>query len=302
MSNFLEKKIETDLLPDHRSHGQTVTTRFPPEPNGYLHIGHAKSILLNFGLAKKFDGQCNLRFDDTNPVTEETEYVESIMEDVLNLPFRSSNLNGDSCISSTNYCHTKNKLFNYSESLSQVQWVCQALELPHVVEGGLKPWRDNLFYTSDYFPFLHKYAIELIKAGKAYVDSQSPEDVRLNRGGEDRAGVDSPFRTRSIEENLKLFEEMTDGKHAEGTQLLRAKIEDWEHPETKLKTSAMNHPNMNMRDPPIYRIKFATHHRSGDTWKVYPIYDFAHGQSDAIEHITHSICTLEFENHNQLYR
>ncbi|CAD7945805.1 unnamed protein product [Amoebophrya sp. A120] len=244
--NFLEKKIDNDLAPGGRSHGKTVTTRFPPEPNGYLHIGHAKSILLNFGLAKKYDGQCNMRFDDTNPVTEETEYVESILQDV--------------------------------------EWVCEALELPWVKHGE-KPWRDNLFYASDYFDLMFQYAKELIEVGKAYVDSQTPEEVKTSREN----GTNSPFRERSVAENMKLFEEMQEGKHPEGTLLLRAKID-------------MQSPNFNLRDPPIYRIRFADHHRTGSKWKVYPIYDFAHGQEDAIEHITHSICTLEFENHNILYR
>eukprot|EP00392_Amoebophrya_sp_AT5.2_P009124 g9152.t1 len=231
--NFLEKKIDNDLLPGNRSFGKTVTTRFPPEPNGYLHIGHAKSILLNFGLAKKYDGQCNMRFDDTNPT----------------------------------------------------EWICEALELPWVVMNQEKPWRDNLFYASDYFELMFQYAKELIATGKAYVDSQSGQEVKESR----EQGKDSPFRTRSVEENMTLFEEMQAGKHPEGSLLLRAKID-------------MQSPNFNLRDPPIYRIRFASHHRTGDKWKVYPIYDFAHGQEDAIEHITHSICTLEFENHNVLYR
>lgn len=221
---------------------------------------------MNFGIAKQYDGQCNMRFDDTNPVTEETEYVDGIMEDVC--------------------------------------WITSALDLPWVKgskssaeyakKGGKlydKPWRDQLLYTSDYFEDLHKMATELIKAGKAYVDSETPEEIKLHRGGfqngVDVPAVDSKYRNRSVEENLKLFQEMTEGKYEEKTQLLRAKID-------------MQSPNMNLRDPPIYRILKAPHHRSGDKWKVYPIYDFAHGQSDCIEHITHSICTLEFENHNIL--
>ena len=246
--NFLEKKIDGDLLPGGRSHGKTVTTRFPPEPNGYLHIGHAKSVLLNFGLALQYNGQCNLRFDDTNPVTEETEYVESIESDV--------------------------------------EWISSALDLPWVVNEGKKPWRDNLFFASDYFPQFYEYAKELVLAGKAYVDSQTPEQVKAGREGE---GTDSPFRNRTIEENMKLLEEMKDGKHEEGTQLLRAKID-------------MHHDNFVMRDPPLYRIKKVAHHRTGEQWCIYPMYDFAHGQEDAIEHITHSICTLEFENRNMLYQ
>jgi glutaminyl-tRNA synthetase len=249
--SFLEKWIDTDLAPGGRCHGKKIMTRFPPEPNGYLHIGHAKSILTNFGLAQKYGGQCNLRFDDTNPETEEVEYVESIKEDVC--------------------------------------WVTQALKLEQCKNGGM-PWRDSLFFASDYFDQMHDFAIDLIKAGKAYVDSQSPEDVQSNRGGgkTNAPGVDSPFRDRSVEENLRLFAEMQAGEHAEGSMLLRAKID-------------MNHTNMNMRDPPMYRIRFAKHHNTGDKWKVYPIYDFAHGNEDAIEGITHSICTLEFENHRELY-
>lgn len=249
--NFLEKWIDEDLAPGGRCHGKKVMTRFPPEPNGYLHIGHAKSILTNFGLAQKYGGQCNLRFDDTNPETEETEYVESIKDDVC--------------------------------------WITQALGLEQCKNGG-KPWRDSLFFASDYFDQMHAFAVDLIKAGKAYVDSQSPEEVQKNRGGgpENKPGIDSPFRNRTVEENLRLFTEMQEGKHAEGSLLLRAKID-------------MTHPNMNLRDPPMYRIRFAEHHRTGGKWKVYPIYDFAHGNEDAIEGVTHSICTLEFENHRALY-
>ncbi|CAE7468184.1 glnS [Symbiodinium sp. CCMP2592] len=248
--SFLEK-IDTDLAKGGRCHGQKVLTRFPPEPNGYLHIGHAKSITINFGLAQKYGGGCNLRFDDTNPDTEETEYVESIQEDVC--------------------------------------WVCQGLDMEKCKAGG-KPWVGEPVYASDYFQKMYDFAIDLIKHGKAYVDSQTPEEVQKNRGGgpNNLPGVDSPFRNRSVEENLRLFEEMQAGKHAEGSLLLRAKID-------------MNHPNMNMRDPPMYRIRFSHHHRTGDRWKVYPIYDFAHGNEDAIEGVTHSICTLEFENHRALY-
>jgi len=249
--NFLEKWIEADIAKGGRCEGKKVMTRFPPEPNGYLHIGHAKSILTNFGLAQKYDGQCNLRFDDTNPETEEVEYVESIKDDVC--------------------------------------WITQALNLEQCKNSG-KPWRDSLFFASDYFEQMHAFAVDLIKKGKAYVDSQTPEEVQKNRGGGEKnlPGVDSPNRNRSAEENLKLFTEMQEGKHAEGSLLLRAKID-------------MQHPNMNMRDPPMYRIRFAEHHRAGNRWKVYPIYDFAHGNEDAIEGVTHSICTLEFENHRALY-
>jgi len=251
--SFLEKWIESDLADGGRCNKlkQKVLTRFPPEPNGYLHIGHAKSIMVNFGLANKYGGQCNLRFDDTNPDTEETEYVEAIQEDVA--------------------------------------WVCQALNMEKVKKGG-KPWKNEPLYASDYFQQMYDFAIDLIKNGKAYVDSQTPEEVQKNRGGgqNNLPGVDSPFRNRSVEENLKLFQEMQDGKHAEGALLLRAKID-------------MKHPNMNMRDPPMYRIRHSHHHRSGDKWKVYPMYDFAHGNEDAIEGVTHSICTLEFENHRALY-
>eukprot|EP00928_Gymnodinium_smaydae_P037547 TRINITY_DN26046_c0_g1_i1.p1 TRINITY_DN26046_c0_g1~~TRINITY_DN26046_c0_g1_i1.p1 ORF type:complete len:755 (+),score=226.07 TRINITY_DN26046_c0_g1_i1:39-2267(+) len=250
--NFLEKWIDADLEKGGRCHGKKIMTRFPPEPNGYLHIGHAKAILTNFGLAQKYNGQCNLRFDDTNPETEEVEYVESIKEDVC--------------------------------------WITKALNLEQCKNGG-KPWREGLFFASDYFEQMHAFAIDLIKQGKAYVDSQTPEEVQKNRGGGEQnlPGVDSPFRNRSVEENLRLFAEMQEGKHPEGSLLLRAKID-------------MQHPNMNLRDPPMYRIRYAKHHRAGDRWKVYPIYDFAHGNEDAIEGVTHSICTLEFENHNALYR
>lgn len=244
--DFIRTAIVEDLKPGGRCEGKQIVTRFPPEPNGYLHIGHAKAILFNFGLAQDFNGQCNLRFDDTNPLTEETEYVESIKEDV--------------------------------------RWVAQALNLPWVKDEGKDPWRDNLFFASDYFDKYYEMAVGLIKTGKAYVDSQSEEE--LKKGRED--GLDSPFRDRSIEENMTLFEEMRAGKHAERTQLLRAKID-------------MQSPNPNLRDPPIYRIRFADHHRTGDKWCIYPIYDFAHGQGDAIEGVTHSCCTLEFENHRALY-
>jgi len=249
--NFLEKWIEESLAPGGRCHGKKIMTRFPPEPNGYLHIGHAKSILTNFGLANKYGGQCNLRFDDTNPETEEVEYVESIKADV--------------------------------------EWICEALNMEQCKNGG-KPWNDSLFFASDYFDQMHAFAVNLIKQGKAYVDSQTADEVQKNRGGgpQNLPGVDSPNRTRSVEENLRLFTEMQEGKHKEGSLLLRAKI-------------SMQHTNMNMRDPPMYRVRFAKHHNTGDKWKIYPIYDFAHGSEDSIEGVTHSICTLEFEMHRELY-
>lgn len=231
--NFLEEIIE-----DHLATGRytSIHTRFPPEPNGYLHIGHAASICLNFGLARKYKGKCNLRFDDTNPVTEETEYVESIMNDVQWLGF---------------------------------QW-------------------DELHYTSDYFGQLYGFAVQLIEKGLAYVDDSSSEEMAAMKGDLNKPGANSPFRDRSVEENLRLFGEMRDGKYPDGAKVLRAKID-------------MAHPNLLLRDPIIYRIKHASHHRTGDTWCVYPMYDFAHGQSDSIEQITHSICTLEFIHHRPLY-
>lgn len=232
--NFIEEIIEKDL--EAGTHEGRVHTRFPPEPNGYLHIGHAKSICLNFGLAKKYNGKCNLRFDDTNPVTEETEYVESIMNDVRWLGF---------------------------------DW-------------------DELHYTSDYFDQLHDFAVDLIKKGLAYVDDSTSEEIAALKGNIDRPGTNSPFRDRTVEENLQLFTEMREGKYADGEKVLRAKID-------------MAHPNMLLRDPIIYRIKHAHHHRTGDKWCIYPMYDFAHGQSDSIEKITHSICTLEFIHHRPLY-
>jgi len=231
--NFLEEIIESDLSSGkHRS----IITRFPPEPNGYLHMGHAKSICLNFGLSLKFGGYTNLRFDDTNPVTEDTEYVESIKNDV--------------------------------------QWL------------GFQ-WKNEL-YASDYFPQLYEFALVLIRKGLAYVDDSTSEEIAAQKGTPTQPGTDSPFRSRSIEENLKLFQEMKDGKYKDGAKVLRAKID-------------MGHTNMHMRDPILYRIKHAHHHRTGDQWCIYPMYDFAHGQSDAIEKITHSICTLEFIPHRELY-
>ncbi len=232
--NFIEEIIEKDLADG--THNGRVHTRFPPEPNGYLHIGHAKSICLNFGLAKKYNGKCNLRFDDTNPVTEDTEYVDSIMNDVRWLGF---------------------------------EW-------------------DELHYTSDYFTQLHDFAVDLIHKGLAYVDDSSAEEIAAMKGNIDRPGTNSPYRDRSVEENLELFAAMRAGKYADGEKVLRAKID-------------MGHPNLLLRDPIIYRIKHAHHHRTGDTWCIYPMYDFAHGQSDSIEEITHSICTLEFIHHRPLY-
>lgn len=234
-ANFLKQIIEKDL-----EAGKTagkVVTRFPPEPNGYLHLGHAKSICLNFGLAQEYKGFCHLRFDDTNPVTEDTEYVESIMEDVRWLGF---------------------------------------------------DWGHHLHYASDYFEQIYQWAEQLIKDGKAYVDSLSEEELRKYRGDFTTPGQDSPYRTRSVEENLDLFRRMRAGEFAEGQHVLRAKID-------------MKSPNMNMRDPLLYRIRKVSHHRTGDTWCIYPMYDFAHPLSDAIEHVTHSICTLEFQDHRPFY-
>lgn len=232
--NFIEEIIEKDIQAG--THGGRVLTRFPPEPNGYLHIGHAKSICLNFGVAQRYGGQTNLRFDDTNPVTEDTEYVESIKQDVRWLGFS---------------------------------------------------WAQEL-YASDYFDQLYAYAIQLIQSGFAYVDDSTSEEIAKAKGTPTQAGTNSPFRQRSVEENLQLFQEMKDGKHPEGSKVLRAKID-------------MASPNMLMRDPVIYRIKFAHHHRTGDAWCIYPLYDFAHGQSDSLEQITHSVCTLEFVPHRELY-
>jgi glutaminyl-tRNA synthetase len=231
--NFLEEIVENDLKSGKYS---TIITRFPPEPNGYLHMGHAKSICLNFGLANRYGGYTNLRFDDTNPVTEETEYVESIKNDVKWLGFT---------------------------------------------------WKNEL-YASDYFAELYGFAVKLIEKGLAYVDDSTSDEIAAQKGSPTQPGKDSPFRNRSVEENIRLFEEMKDGKHPDGSKVLRAKVD-------------MGHINMHMRDPIIYRIKHAFHHRTGDKWCVYPMYDFAHGQSDAIEKVTHSICTLEFIPHRELY-
>ena len=231
--NFLEEIVEEDL---RSGKWKSIRTRFPPEPNGYLHIGHAKSICLNFGLAEKYGGKTNLRFDDTNPVTEETEYVDSIQEDVKWLGF---------------------------------QW-------------------DNVYYASDYFPRLYEFAVDLIKKELAYVDDSTAEEIAASKGTPTEPGRPGIGRERTAEENLQLFEDMKAGKYAEGEKVLRAKID-------------LSSPNMHMRDPIIYRIKHAHHHRTGDEWCIYPMYDFAHGQSDSIENITHSICTLEFEVHRPLY-
>jgi glutaminyl-tRNA synthetase len=234
-AHFIKQIIEEDLKTN--KWGGRVHTRFPPEPNGYLHIGHAKSICLNFGLAAEYGGLCNLRFDDTNPSKEEQEYVDSIQEDVRWLGFS---------------------------------------------------WDDRLFYASDYFEQLYDYAIQLIKMGKAYVCNLSAEEIRAHRGTLTEAGTESPYRYRSIEENLELFERMRRGEFRDGEMVLRAKID-------------MASPNMNMRDPVIYRIKHESHHRTGDKWCIYPMYDYTHCLSDSLERITHSICTLEFEDHRPLY-
>lgn len=231
--NFLEEIIESDLK---SGKVKSIMTRFPPEPNGYLHLGHAKSICLNFGLANKYGGKTNLRFDDTNPSKEETEYVDSIKEDIKWLGFE---------------------------------------------------WAEER-YASDYFDQLYVWAEELIERGLAYVDDQNQEEISKGRGSVDKPGIESPYRNRSVEENLKLFREMKAGKYADGEKVLRAKID-------------MAHPNMLFRDPLLYRIKHESHHRTGDKWCIYPMYDYTHGQSDSIEHITHSICTLEFDVHRPLY-
>jgi glutaminyl-tRNA synthetase len=234
-SNFIQNIINEDI--EKNTYGGRVHTRFPPEPNGYLHIGHAKSICLNFGLAAQYGGLCNLRFDDTNPSKEDIEYVESIKKDVKWLGF---------------------------------------------------DWEDREYYASDYFEQLYEYAVQLIKAGKAYVCDLSPEEIREYRGTLTEPGKESPYRNRPVEENLDLFERMRAGEFEDGSRVLRAKID-------------MASPNLNMRDPVLYRILRATHHRTGDKWCIYPMYDYAHPLSDAIEGVTHSICTLEFEDHRPLY-
>lgn len=232
--NFIENIIDKDLA---EGVYDTVHTRFPPEPNGYLHIGHAKSILLNYGLAKEYNGKFNMRFDDTNPTKEKTEFVESIKEDI--------------------------------------KWL-----------GA--DWEDRLFFASDYFDQMYEAAVKLIKRGKAYVCDLTADEIRQYRGTLTEPGKESPYRNRSVEENLRLFQEMRDGKYADGEKVLRAKID-------------MASPNMNMRDPVLYRVAHMTHHNTGDKWCIYPMYDFAHPIEDAIEGITHSICTLEFEDHRPLY-
>jgi len=233
-SNFIREAIEEDLRQGRFTY---VRTRFPPEPNGYLHIGHAKAICIDFGLAEVFGGKCNLRFDDTNPVKEDVEYVEAIKEDIHWLGF---------------------------------------------------DWEDREFYASDYFEQLYQFAIKLIKKGKAYVDDLSPEQIREYRGTLTEPGKESPYRNRSVEENLNLFERMRAGEFPDGARVLRAKID-------------MASGNMNLRDPVMYRIIHATHHRTGDQWCIYPMYDFAHGQSDSIEGVTHSLCDLAYEDHRPLY-
>jgi glutaminyl-tRNA synthetase len=233
--DFIRDIIDEDLKTN--KYKGRVHTRFPPEPNGYLHIGHAKSICLNFGLAEDYGGLCNLRFDDTNPSKEEEEYVQSIIEDVRWLGF---------------------------------------------------DWDDRLFFASDYFDQMYKYAVQLVKDKKAYVDDLNAKEISEYRGALTKPGRNSPYRDRSVKENLHLFEQMKAGEFADGEKVLRAKID-------------MAHPNLNMRDPVIYRILHATHHRTGDKWCIYPMYDWAHGLEDSIEKITHSICTLEFENHRPLY-
>ena len=234
-SNFIQNIIDDDLKQGKYSEG--IVTRFPPEPNGYLHIGHAKSICLNFGLAQKYNGKCNLRFDDTNPIKEDVEYVDSIQADVKWLGF---------------------------------------------------DWEERKYYASDYFSKIYELTIELIQAGKAYVCDLTPEEIREYRGNLVEAGKESPYRNRSVEENLDLFQKMKEGKFADGSKVLRAKID-------------MSSPNMNLRDPIIYRIAHVEHHNTGSEWCIYPMYDYAHPISDAIEGITHSICTLEFEDHRPLY-
>ena len=233
--NFIQRIIDEDN--ESGKWDNRVHTRFPPEPNGYLHIGHAKSICLNFGIAEKNKGKCNLRFDDTNPTKEDDEYVRSIIEDVKWLGF---------------------------------------------------DWEDRLYFASDYFEQMYSHAINLIKNGKAYVCDQTSQEIRECRGSLTNPGLESPFRGRSIEENLDLFGRMKMGEFGDGAKTLRAKID-------------MSHPNLNMRDPVIYRILHASHHRTKDKWCIYPMYDWAHGLEDSIERITHSICTLEFEDHRPLY-
>lgn len=234
-SNFIREFINEDLK-ENKNNGK-VHTRFPPEPNGYLHIGHAKSICLNFGIARDYKGLCNLRFDDTNPVKEDIEYVDSIIEDVKWLGF---------------------------------------------------DWDDRMYYASDYFDKMYEFAVQMIKDGNAYIDSSTPGEIKNQKGTPTEPGINSPYRSRSVEENLRMFEEMKAGKYEDGEHILRAKID-------------MSSPNMHMRDPVVYRIKKATHHNTGDKWCIYPMYDYAHPISDWLEGITHSLCTLEFEVHRPLY-
>ena len=233
--NFIHAFVDEDLA-EGKNEGR-IHTRFPPEPNGYLHIGHAKAIHIDFGTAEKYGGMCNLRFDDTNPVKEDVEYVDSIREDIRWLGY---------------------------------------------------DWENREYYTSDYFGKLYEFALELIRKGLAYVDDQSSEEISAQKGSPTKTGTESPFRSRPAEESLDLFERMNKGEFPEGAKVLRAKVD-------------MASPNMHMRDPVIYRIIHHPHHRTGDTWKVYPMYDFAHGQSDFFEGITYSLCTLEFEVHRPLY-
>ena len=233
--NFIEEIVEEDIR--NGKHAGRVHTRFPPEPNGYLHIGHAKAIVVSYGIAERYGGIYNLRFDDTNPVTEDTEYVDAIKQDIRWLGY---------------------------------------------------DWEDREYYASDYFPQLYEMAIDLIKKGLAYVDDSTPEEIARMKGTPTQAGEESPYRSRSVEENLDLFERMKNGEFEEGSRVLRARID-------------MSSPEMHMRDPVIYRIKFAHHHRTGDEWCIYPMYDFAHGQSDSLEEITHSLCSLEFRHHRPLY-
>ena len=235
INNFITEIIDKDL--EEGIYGELVNTRFPPEPNGYLHIGHAKSIILNFGIAQKYQGSCNLRFDDTNPTKESIDYVNSIIEDVEWLGFKCKN---------------------------------------------------NVLYASDYFDKMYEYAIILINKNLAYVDDQSIDEIKKNRGDYNNPGIESPYRNRKIEENLKLFNGMKDGLYQDGGNVLRAKID-------------MNAKNINLRDPIIYRILHTSHHRTGNDWCIYPMYDWAHGIEDSIENISHSICTLEFEDHRPLY-
>ncbi len=233
--NFIEEFIEEDIA--NGKHGGRVHTRFPPEPNGYLHIGHAKAICLNFEIAKKYGGKTNLRFDDTNPATEETEYVNAIKADIRWLGY---------------------------------------------------DWEDREYYASDYFGQLYEYALDLVRKGLAYVDDSTAEEIAVQKGTPAEPGKESPYRSRSVEENVDLFTRMKDGVFPDGSRVLRVKVD-------------LASPNMHMRDPVIYRIKRQHHHRTGDTWCIYPMYDFAHGQSDSIEGITHSLCSLEFIHHRPLY-